>query len=386
MVKPVNPKPFDFQSAVKLENYVRHRYRSQLSNGALSFYCCAFPALERSELGLCQPITKGHRALALAGLVSKDSVGKYLSELNGILCEIVSGSPIKSDKRATRIRRYTLHELINGEPRRKLIDYAPTDARELATHLHRRTFVYGDVAECRPAWSVLKTGRVQSSKPNVQGDPEGTRIKHLCAGLQPGLVLIHADYKAAEPTVIQDTIGYHFEANPYQTAADLLGIERREAKPKVNALAYHQDSMAALSFWCHPVAEREFAPYVEALTAYREQLWQNGKPRNGKRRFVNTFSGRKIEADKGETAHRGRILAWQIQGTVADILNAATISIIQQETAKGWKLCFPEHDAVYVIGKPEHTEEIKGILKSEAARLGKPLAVKTEIHGIGDVV
>jgi len=51
----MKPKPCDYDAAAKLENYVRKRYRNQLSNGALSFYLCAMPYLERQGLGLCAP-------------------------------------------------------------------------------------------------------------------------------------------------------------------------------------------------------------------------------------------------------------------------------------------------------------------------------------------
>ncbi len=379
-------KPFDFEQAAKLENYVRKRYRKQLSKGALSFYLCAFQTLERAEFGLCNSITKGHRELAEAGVVSKDSVKKYLSELDGLLCEIVPGSSIKFEKKATQIRRYNLHELRNGEPKRKLIDYAPADARELAELLYSRTFVYGDNPTCRPSWNVSRTGRIQSSKQNVQGHSEKKRIKNLCAGLQPGQVLIYADYKAAEPTIIQNVMGYRFDSDPYQKAADLLGIDRDSAKDKVSKLAYFWDSKVCLSFWKCPPAEKEFMPYAEALNAYKEKLRTIGKPRNKKRRYVHTLTGRKIEAGKGESAHRGQILSWQIQGTVADILNAVCLEIIEQESSKHWKFCFPEHDAVYVIGTPEQADEIGRIMENEAARSNQPLSVKIETFGAGDVV
>ncbi len=382
----MKPKAFDFEQAAKLESYVCKRYRNQLSNRALSFYSCAFQPLESAGLGLCQPITKGHRELAQAGLVSKDSVKKYLSEMDGILCEVVNGSPIKEEALATQIRRYSLHELMNGEPKQKLIDYAPVDARELAEILYSRTFVYGDKIACRSSWNVSKTGRIQSSKPNVQGDPEQKRVRNLCAGLQPEQVLIYADYKTAEPTLIQKATGYRFKSDPYQTAADLLGIDRSSAKSKVNSLAYHPNSKDSLSFWKCPPAEKEFLPYVEALTAYREKLFLNGKPRNKKRRFVNTLSGRKIEADRGKAVHRGQVLSWQIQGTVADILNAVCMKITELETSKHWKLCFPVHDAVYLIGTPEQAAEIGQIMEDEAKRLKQSLTVETKVYKAGGVV
>ncbi len=384
----MKPKPFNFEQAEKLENYVRNRYRNQLSNGALSFYFCAFQPLERAGLGLCEPITATYPKLAAAGFRSPSRLREVLDSLAGVLCEVETGTPIKGQdgKEATRLRRYSLHELMNGEPRRKLIDYAPADARELAEILFSRTFAYGKETACRPSWNVLRTGRVQSSKPNIQGDSEAKRAANLCAGLQPGQVLIYADYKAAEPSIIQKTIGYSFDSDPYQKAAGLLGIDRKSAKPKVNSLAYHPNSKTALSFWQCPPAEKEFMQYAEALTAYKEKLWTIGKPRNKKRRYVHTLTGRKIEADRGRAAHRGKVLAWQIQGTVADILNAACLKIIEQETSKGWKLCAPLHDAAYVIGTAEQAEEIKEIMEAEAARLKQPLSVTVETFKAGGVV
>ena len=139
----------------------------------------------------------------------------------------------------------------------------------------------------------------------------------------------------------------------------------------------------ALSFWQCPPAEKEFLPYAEALTAYKEKLWTIGKPRNKKRRYVHTLSGRKIEADRGKSAHRGQVLSWQIQGTVADILNAACLKIIGLESSKHWKLCFPVHDAAYVIGTPEQAAEIGAIMETEAKRLKQPLSVEIKTYKAG---
>ena len=67
-------------------------------------------------------------------------------------------------------------------------------------------------------------------------------------------------------------------------------------------------------------------------------------------------------------------------------LNASCLKIIEQESSKGWKLCFPVHDAVYAIGTPEQAEEIKELLEAEAARLKQPLSVKISSFKAGGVV
>jgi len=380
------PKPFDFEAANKLENYVRKRYQNQLSNGALTFYLCALPHLERAGLGLCQPITADHRKLAKAGLKDKGSVTGFLKQLDGVLCEVLPGSSIKNKKEATCLRRFSLPELENGEPRRKLIDYTPADAKALADLLNSRTFIYGTAPACRPFWNVLRTGRVQSSKPHVQGDPETKRTESLCAGLQPGQVLIYADYKSAEPTITQKAIGYAFEADPYQTAADLLGIDRDSAKQKVYQLAYFPSSKAALSFWNNPEAEAAFTDYAAALTGYKERLWTIGKPHGKRRRHVHTLTGRKIEADRGNAPHRGQVLSWQIQGTVADLLNAATLKAVELEQSEKWRVLFPVHDALYIAGTPAQADTLRQLMEAEAQRLKLPLTVKVQTFTAGGVV
>jgi hypothetical protein len=379
-------RSFDFESALKLENYVRKRYRNQLSNGALTFYLCAFRPLEIDGLGLCQPITANYQTLAEYGIRSDSRIREVLNKLNGVLCEVEIGKAIMQGKEATRLRRYTLHELMKGEPQRKLIDYTPVEAKRLVEILRSRAFVYGDETACRPHWNVTKTGRVQSARPHVQNDPENMRISNLCCGLGPGEVLINADYKSAEPTLIQSAIGFSFDCEPYEKASSLLGISREAAKIEVNSLAYQSDSVKALSFWNNPTAAREFKAYARALTEYKNKLWKSGEPKNNKRRYTNTLAGRKIDADRGKRVHRGQVLSWQIQGTVADILNAACLEIIEQESSRGWRLCFPEYDAAYVIGKPEQAKEVGRILEAEAARLNLPLKAMIKTYDARGVV
>ena len=97
---------------------------------------------------------------------------------------------------------------------------------------------------------------------------------------------------------------------------------------------------------------------------------------------MHTVTGRKIEANRAEPPHRGQILSWKIQGTVADITNAACVEIIERESSEGWQFCFPAHDSVYVIGTPEQAPEIAAILKQKAVdALNFPLLVEPEIYG-----
>jgi len=74
-------------------------------------------------------------------------------------------------------------------------------ARRLAELLNHRKFQYFDQM-IRPEWSVLKTNRVQSRSPNIQGYPAAERTAGLTGGLSGSEALIILDYKSAEPALI----------------------------------------------------------------------------------------------------------------------------------------------------------------------------------------
>lgn len=366
----------NYEKSENLANYVRLKYRNQLSNGALLFYLTALPYLEEQRCGLCQPITANYDQLAKAGLRAVRRLKPVLTELSGVLCEVETGIPISGGKKATRIRRYSIKELKNGKPSRKLVKTTPDAGNRLAEALTARSFMYGD-SQCHSEWNTLKTGRVQSRDPNVQGDSEKVRIENLKAGLEPGTVLFSLDYKAAEPSIIQQLLDYTFPEPPYETLAALEGISRADAKGKVNTLAYANSAQKIIQYWQED-AKNFFADYAAKLDAYKQKLWQSGKPKGKIRRHVHTVGGSFVMADKGERVHAGKVMNWHVQGTVADITNSASLDVISREDTKNWKLCFPVHDALYVIGQPDDQPELEAIMQDHATRLKLELTVKTQ--------
>ncbi len=369
-------KKYDHDKAENLENYVRMKYGNQLSNGAMRFYLLALPHLEKKRCGLCAPITADYRQLARAGMTTPRYLSKTLDELSGVLCEVKKGQPINGGGIATMIRRYSLRELQSTELKRKLVITTPDHANRLAAVLNERSFMYGG-EKCSPHWKINKTGRIQSEKPNVQGDSEATRIDSLKAGLRNGETLFSIDFKQAEPTTIQRLIGHTFPEPPYEALAAIDGTTRDMAKGKVNMLAYANSARSIVKHW-QPDAQTVFMPYAVALDNYKEKLWDTGKPREKKRRFVHTVGGTRIEATRGDEVHRGTVLNWHVQGTIADIVNGACLEVIDRESSEGWRLCFPVHDSMYVIGQPHHRGELEGVMKNHAKRLNLELTVKTK--------
>ena len=373
-------KKYDYSANNKLNNYVRLKYWNQLSNGALQLYLFGMPYLEQKQSGFCQQVTANYDKIGQAACKDYSGIKKLLLELK-VLCEIQIGNPIKDGKKATIFRRLTLSELKEEKRKSKIIDKSPVSAKKLSEILESRTYVYGNEPECKPFWNISKTGRVLSCKPNVQGDSKDDRIKKLLHGLQNGQVLFDLDIKQAEPSIIQQVLKYKFDSDVYDLLANISGIDRQKAKSKINMLAYAASAVKIVRYW-QKNAQELFMTYAEELDRYKAKLWESGKPKGKQRRFVETLGGSRICADKGERNHKGKILNWYIQGTIADITNAASIEIFQKEQTAGWKLLFPVHDSIYVVGKVQQSVELEQVIIRNAKSLNLDLSVDVKSYTV----
>ena len=141
---------YDYEADEKLNNYVRLKYRNQVSNGALQLYLLGMPYLEKKQSGFCQQVTANYEKIAAAACKDYSGLKKPLLELQNILCDIQIGKPIKGGKRATVFRRYTLYDLQEERRKSNIIDKSPAHAKELSVILENRPFVYGTNSECKP--------------------------------------------------------------------------------------------------------------------------------------------------------------------------------------------------------------------------------------------
>jgi hypothetical protein len=376
-------KKYDYIANKKLTNYARLKYRNQLSNGARRLYLLGIPDLEEKQSGFCTKVIASYDQIGEAACMDYSGLKKPLLELDGILCDIKIGQPIKNKKKATEICRYTLAELKKPKLKSKVVDNSPDYARELSDLLESRSFIYGEELECKPYWNPGKTGRIWSSKPNVQGDNKNKRAKMLCCGLKEDDVLFDIDIKQAEPSIIQHVLNYAFDSDPYELLAKVMGVDRKKAKPELNKLAYSKSAKNIIKHW--PLkAQKVFGPYAQALDDYKAKLWESGKPPRGESRFADTLGGSRVFADKGKRTHKGQPLNWHIQGTVADILNGASLEVIQREEAEGWRFLFPVHDSFYVVGKTQQAEELKQVIIRKAKDLGLDLSVEVQSYTVGN--
>ncbi len=340
------------------------------------------PYLEEKQAGFCKQVAANYDKIADAACKDYSGLKKPLLELQGVLCDIRIGQPIKGGGIATLIRRYTLSELKQEKRKSRIIDKNPVHAQELSAILESRTFIYGNDPKCKPFWNIGKTGRVLSCKPNVQGDRKDDRVKNLRCGLQNGQVLLDLDISQAEPSIIQQVLKCEFDTDPYDLLAKAMEIDRQEAKPKMNMLAYATSAVKIIKHW--PLKAQElFGPYAEALDDYKAQLWESGK-QGKQRRFVDTLGGSRIHADRGQRTRKGQMLNWHIQGTVADIVNTASLEIIQREQVEGWKLLFPVHDSIYVVGKTQQPDELKQVIMEKAKSFNLDISVEVRSYVVGN--
>lgn len=375
----MNKQSYDYAGAAKLRDFtLKMNFYNQLNNTAKHIYALGMPDMEREITGLCQLTTANYRKLAEYAHVSVPSIKKALIMLNGKLCDIDIGQSVKKEGIATRFKRYTIKELQDGKPYQKLKNERPLPALQLHEKMQDRSFVYNGKT-IKPMWSIGVTGRLSSSRPNVQGDSKGQRFEFLQKGLEKDEVLFYLDYCCAEPTVLQYEMDYQFKADPYEALAKTLGISRDEAKNKINGLHYNNVSPVKIVQSWSSEAQNVFMSYADALENLRESFWQGSKPEGKGRRRIETLCGSEIVAMRGNSPHRGQLLCWYAQGTIADILNQASIEIIEQEKSKGWQFLFPLHDGAYIIGKPEHEEELKAIFINIPKKHSLPLSVDCKI-------
>lgn len=352
---------YDYHLNQKLHNYARKHF-GQLDKKSLKIYMSLYE-LEAKGLGFCKPITASYQTLSDYSYVHRNNIKKALSELNGSLCEVVIGSPIYRNKQATQIRRYSIDELKNN-PKHVLRTSYPHVANQLAELLMKKPIKYGDEI-LSPDWNITRTGRMQSSRPNIQGDSAERRRKQLLSAYGS---IIDIDIKAAEPTLVKYICGYKREGCLYDKYTKLTGETRDVAKAKVNMIAYAKNSRRVVDHW-DDYLQPIFYQYADALDQYKDQLWKKGTPRAGKRRFIYTLNNTRIESRIREGTHKGQVFCWQVQGTIADLINKISIEIIN----RGYDYLFPMHDGFYVCGGRGEKEDIDNIVSLIIQSMKLPL-------------
>lgn len=375
-------KPYDEAAANRWEAYVRKHF-PKLPHKASILALLGLRSLERAQAGFCEPIVANYPDIADASYLSKDTVGSALAALDGACIDFQKGQPHVGGA-ASQIRRLTIAEIENPRLRQnRFRQHAPPTAETLAVRLRGRSILYEGVL-VKPHFDPRKTGRIYTSAPNIQGDAR--RLDKIASGLHIGEWVIEVDFKAAEPSVLRHVLHtrsllmtHKWPADPYQLLASLRGVPRDEAKQDFLRSFYTPNTQAAFVAM-NVAAHSFFGAFADAVGALKDELWRAGKPSptHGVRRHVRTLAGTFIESLAGEKKmHRGKLLSWFIQGTVADILNAAVGELLDREQSDHWRVVCPVHDSVIVTSNRNCADEVGTIMQKHARHFGIDIQFST---------
>ena len=365
-------KPYDCTREMRWEIWVRRNLRHHFSKKCIAFLLLALRAGERVQAGFGQPVVASYTKLAEWGLITKNTVARLLHEADGIAIEMKTGQGVIGGA-ATQLRRLSIEEMESQTIKYQLRQHTPRLAEDVAGRLRGRPIPW-EGASVTLVLSIAKTGRVLTSKPNVQGF--ANRLEKIATALPATWFALEVDYRRAEPTVLQHLLKAEglftgqWPEDVYQSLASAYGVSRDDAKGLFLRLMYAPNTRAALHNLGTLMENPLWRNIAAAIEQLKQRVWAKSKPRKGGRRFVTTLGGTRIEALKGEPPHRGKTLSWVIQGTVADALNAATNMLLDLEPSKGWRVLYPVHDSIILTAQTDCGAEVAGIMRESAAELG----------------
>ena len=262
--------------------------------------------------------------------------------------------------------------------------------------------------------AVAATGRMQSSNPNLQNIPIRTaRGREIRKAFVPGgddFILLTADYSQIELRVIAEISGDERMNRAFQTGEDIHtvtasrvhGVEpedvtddmRRKSKTINFGIIYGISAFGLSERLGLPrgMANDMIEQYFEEYPGVRKYMdetidfcRQHGyvETMMGRRRYLRDIDSRSAAVRKA--AERNAINS-PIQGTAADMIKLAMVSIHKSQVERGWrtKMVLQVHDELVFDMHREEEEEVKDVV-AEAMMTALPMSVPIEIEmGTGD--
>jgi DNA-binding transcriptional regulator YhcF (GntR family) len=356
-----NQKWYDLRPAKALLDYVFENY--PLTTTDQKVYR-AFQSLESQQDGLSKDIVANHRTIMRCAKVSLNTVRAALKRLTDAgLIEYKPGSRDYAQRKASRIRRLSIAEL-----KAKQVQEQP--AHRLAAILNKRRIQYGKET-VQPKYRVAVSNRLYAREPNVQSKKK-LRPKRLAAGCKDGEVLIELDFVAADASVIAQTLGR--EKDGYQIIAENEWLGRDTVKKLFNPVVYARSTATAKAKH-YGIKSPEGLAFIAEVDNLRDRM---RKPDGKNVRSVTTATGTIITANPKKKVHKGTLLSYYAQGTIADFINRAALKIIELESSKGWRVAIPCHDSLYIIAQPEHERELAEIILAETEGCGLSMRLKAK--------
>jgi hypothetical protein len=356
----------------ELEDFVRRHFLDDVFGIAHVCYFLALPRLEKlKQMPPGKPVYAGLDEWVREAGFSKPAIKKALLEL--AKRGLIEYAPGTSRGHATSVRRILPKELESALPSKVLKKFIPQVSDGIASDLRRIQIPWGG-GFTMPGFNTNPIGRIFSASPhNIQNETEASIRKNLIPNIAPDEILVNADIKSAEPSMILWALLSHGLAprkkdlpDIYNEVASRIDTDRDSAKSAVFKVFYGKGACRVPSSWDLPRGHYLFE-IMEVANSYRDKLWEDG----GKKGYVKTLQGREIWGPtKGKPLTKGRILAWQAQGSVADVFNPRLIDILNHHNSGNLRFFIQQYDGVYVAVKKEGGMElIQGIMSKETENL-----------------
>ena len=246
------------------------------------------------------------------------------------------------------------------------------------------------------------SGRFSSSRPNMQNiprdkkpdDPEYLGIRE-CFIPEEGHILIGADYSQIELRVLahfsQDQnlkFAYINKKDVHQQTAEALGIDRQKAKTINFGLIYGMGNKTLAKQIKVPedIAQEYIDKYFNTYQGVKA-FWKNAEKQFKIFGFVQTISGRKrrrtqhfYHKDDYEQGSEIRsAINSIIQGTAADLIKRAMVSIAKQIKKYDSKLILTVHDEVLISCPIKYAKQVYAITHRVMVEAGQDLSVPIEV-------
>ena len=263
----------------------------------------------------------------------------------------------------------------------------------------------GDVIHTEYNQMLTSTGRLSSSEPNLQNIPvreeEGKRLRGLFVARE-GHTLVSADYSQIELRLLAHLSGDEKMVEQYKSGADIhtrtasevFGVPasevtekmRREAKTVNFGIIYGMsDYGLSQSLKCSVATAKKYMQvYFERFSAikpYFEGVIESAKECG----YTKTILGRmryipELASSNFMTRQFGERAAMNmpLQGSAADIIKLAMVSVFDKLKDMKSKLILQIHDELIIEASDDEVEEVKKLLKEcmeSAIELKIPLTV-----------
>ncbi len=257
--------------------------------------------------------------------------------------------------------------------------------------------------------ALTATGRLSSSKPNLQNIPirteRGKEIRKAFVSSRPDGVIISADYSQIELRIMA-----HLSCDTHLieafrqgkdvhaiTAAKIFGITPEEVTPEQRRIAKTANFGIMYGISSFGLSQRlgisraeskkiieEYFANFPAIESYIQDTLSSARETGhvetlfGRRRYLPDISSR--NATVKALAERTAVNA-PIQGTAADIIKLAMINVADRLDKEGFRsrMILQIHDALLFDAYPEEVESLMKVIKEEmenVIKLSVPLTVE----------